>query len=158
MKAQIVSFHCVLKDLLGQVLSSSYNQDVINQLEGDQKLQGLVAGLQNVKEGEKRHFTVPAVDAYGPYNPDLVMSIQRSELVNGEKVRIGSEVLTQIKGSEKPQAFRVTQMKGDTLVLDGNHPLAGQDLVFDIEVVSVRDARREDYEEASFVATEQIIH
>lgn len=58
MKAQIVSFHCVLKDTFGKVLSSSFNQDVINQLEGapssvdDRRLRGLVAGIQNVRKGE----------------------------------------------------------------------------------------------------------
>lgn len=164
MKAQIVSFHCVLKNRLGQVLSSSFNQDVINQLEDgnpaeeSRKLRGLVAGIQNVRKGEKRKFTVSANDAYGPYNPDLVVTVSRSELWMGDRLVIGSEVVSQVEPNGSHQVYHVVQADGETLMLDGNHPLAGQDLVFEIEVVSARDARSDDFEEPFFAATSRYIH
>src|SRR4051812_17212510 len=101
MKAQIVSFHCVLKDKLGQILSSSFNQDVINQVEENNsnntrpKLRGLVEGIQNVHQGEKRQFTVSANEAYGPYDPDLVLKISRSDLFMGDRLEVGSEIVSQ---------------------------------------------------------------
>ncbi len=144
MKAQIVSFHCILKDRLGRVLSTSFNQDIINQLEGDaQNLRGLVAGIQDVRAGERRQFTVPAAEAYGVYRPDLVLSVLRSEIPQTGQVIIGSEVR---RNSDPLRAYRVVQIDGDSLLLDGNHPLAGEDLTFDIEVVSAREARNEDLE------------
>lgn len=152
MKTQIVSFHCVLKNKLGQVLSSSFNKDVINQLakspaaESEQKLRGLVAGIQNVRKGEKREISVPASEAYGLYDPKLVLKISRSDLLNGKKLAVGSQIMTQSTPGNPSQVYRVIEATGNQLVLDGNHPLAGQDLVFEVEVVSVRKARREDFE------------
>jgi FKBP-type peptidyl-prolyl cis-trans isomerase SlyD len=164
MKAQIVSFQCVLKNKLGQILSSSFNQNVINQLEeggsdnSPARLRGLVAGIQNVREGEKRQFMVPAHEAYGPYNPDLVLNVARSDLKQGDRLGIGSEVVGRSGPNAPVQVYRVTQILGDTLVLDANHPLAGQDLIFDIEVISARDACREDFEEPPVVASSRYVH
>jgi FKBP-type peptidyl-prolyl cis-trans isomerase SlyD len=164
MKAQIVSFHCVLKDKLGQVLSSSFNQDVINQLEekhqndADGRLRGLVAGIQNVREGERRLFTVPANEAYGPYNPELVLNILRSDLSMGAQLVMGSEIVLRSGPKNLAQAFRVVEAKRDTLMLDGNHPLAGHDLTFEIEIVSARDARSEDFHDSFLTASSTYVH
>ena len=169
MKAQIVSFHCVLKNRLGHVLSSSFNQDVINQLEesaiaqGSSQLRGLVAGIQNVHKGERRQFTVLAAEAFGAYDPDLVISIPRAELLNAEGAKqglmIGSEIShhPSYRGAKR-RVYRVTQIMGDTLVLDANHPLAGHDLVFDIEVVAARDACREDFEDPVATPSNGYVH
>lgn len=138
---------------MGQVLGSSYNRDVINQLEegasceGRQRLRGLVAGLQNVQHGERRLFTVSAAEAYGLYDPDLVLNVARADLLMGNRLEIGNEIVSRAGPKGAQQIYRVVQIIGDTLVLDANHPLAGQDLVFDIEIVSARDACREDFEE-----------
>lgn len=164
MKAQIVSFKCVLKNKLGQVLSSSFNQDVINQVEvdhasnADPRLRGLAAGIQNVQEGERRQIMVAAHEAYGPYDPDLVVRVHRSELKNGDSLKIGSEVFGRSAPNTSAQAYRVTEIVGDTLVLDANHPLAGQDLIFDIEVTSARDACSEDFEQPLVAASGRYIH
>ncbi len=149
MKAQIVSFHCVLKDKLGRVLSSSFNRDVINQLEAGASmegpgLRGLVAGIQNVREGEKRRFTVSAEEGYGPYLPDLVVYVPRSELRKGDRLVVGNEVVGKASPEDPKHVYRVVQARPDMVVLDGNHPLAGQELVFEIEVVSARDAEKDD--------------
>ena len=153
MKAQIVSFHCVLRDKLGQVLGTSFNQDVINQVEKAAARQpgsmhGLVPEIQNLTAGEKRQFTLLAQDAYGPYEPDLVVRVARSELKGGHRMAVGAEVVGRNGPEGSMAAYRVTRVEGDMLVLDANHPLAGVDLIVDIEVVSARDACREDFEEA----------
>lgn len=164
MKAQIVSFHCVLKDKLGQVLSSSFNQDVINQVEegasgeNDQRLRGLVAGIQNVRQGERRQFTVPANDAYGPYDPALVVSVPRADLSEGHQLMIGSEVVGASGPHGRQRTYRVVETTGDMVVLDGNHPLAGHDITFDIEVVSARDACGEDFGEPVFAPAGRLLH
>ena len=164
MPAQIVSFHCVLKNKLGQVLSSSFNQDVINQLDGSnpsdqrERLRGLVAGIQNVSPGEKRQFTVSANEAYGPYNPDLVLNLSRLDFTMGDRIVIGSEIVNPTEPNSAKQVYRVVQINGDSLVLDANHPLAGHDLTFEIEVVSARDACNEDFEETFFASPSRFVH
>lgn len=161
MKAQILSFHCVLKNKLGQVLSTSFNQDVINQHEAGTdsiRLSGLVSALQNVTPGELRKFSVPASQAYGPYDPKLVLTIRRGDLAKGRELEIGSEIDLRSDRDGQMQAFRVTLIKGDLLTLDGNHPLAGHDLTFEIEVVAARDARDDDFEEPFLAATNTYLH
>lgn len=163
MKAQIVSFHCVLRNKLGQVLSTSFNRDVINQLEaepgGSNRLCGLAAGIQNVQPGEKRQFMVPAEDAYGPYIPSLSMTLKRSELpLRGRSLQIGSEIeLTDCQQGRK-RKFRVVKLRGDLVELDANHPLAGLDLLFDVEIVSAREACLEDYEDVTSESPGQFLH
>ena len=155
MKAQIVSFQCIVRDRLGKILSSSFNEEVINQLNGvlpganDPWLRGLVTGIQNVHAGERRQLNVPASEAFGHYDPNLVLRVPRAELAKSEGLVIGSELMRQAGPGRPKRAYRVTQIQGENLVLDGNHPFAGQDLVFDIEVVAARDACPADFEEAS---------
>src|SRR5689334_21876398 len=126
MKAQIVSFRCILKNKLGQIVSSSVNNDVINQLEeGTETLKGLVAGLQDVRAGEKRQIFVPADQAYGLYDPGLVIEVPRNQLVRGKHLELGNEILTQCTADGHVRTFRVINAVEDSVILDGNHPLAG---------------------------------
>lgn len=86
------------------------------------------------------------------------MNVRRSELLKGEDLVIGSQVTTHSRSFGSTHVFRVVKIDGDKLVLNGNHPLAGQDLIFNIEVVSARDARQEDFEEPMFTASEHVLH
>ena len=160
MKAQIVSFHCVLKNKLGQVLSSSFNQDVINQLESEGgRLKGLVDGLQNVTQGEKRQVAVSAGEAYGLYDPKLILEVPRAELALGHRLVLGNEVARQASANHgESRMFRVIRTSDLSVTLDGNHPLAGQDLIFDIEVVSARDAIEEDFEPPVLFQSDEYLH
>lgn len=146
MKAQIVSFRCILKNKLGQIVSSSVNNDVINQLEeGAKNLKGLVAGLQDVRAGEKRQIFVPADEAYGHYDPQLVVEVPRSQLLRGESLGVGDEILGQCTIDGHIRTFRVINALEDAVILDGNHPLAGQDLTFEIEITAAREAVKDDF-------------
>lgn len=150
MRPQIISFHCVVKNRLGQVLSTSFNQDVINQ--NDLKtnhLNGLVNGLQSVSVGEKRRISVPASQAYGSYDPMLSVEVRRSELEFGDRLQIGHQIFRPDPRSSENKIYRVVQANSETIVIDGNHPLAGNDLVFEVEIVSAREAQADDYVESS---------
>lgn len=140
MKAQVVSFHCVVKNKLGQVLSSTFNHDVVTaHAEGDKHfLGGLVEGLQDLREGEKRRISVSAERAYGFYDLEKVIECS-AECLRGRSAVVGESVNCMFKG--RPTLFRLVAKKGDRITLDANHPLAGQDLVFEIEAVSAREAR-----------------
>src|SRR4051812_29727390 len=113
MKAQIVSFNCVLKNKLGQVLSSSFNRDVINQLEedardvGNPRLRALVEGIQDVRAGERRRVAVSAEEAYGPYDPALVLHLSRSEIQISERLAVGSKLAIQSDHHDPEQIYRV---------------------------------------------------
>jgi FKBP-type peptidyl-prolyl cis-trans isomerase SlyD len=147
-KPQVVSFHCVMKNRLGQVLSSSFNRDVVNRHDvGRERLPGLVDGLQSVRAGEKRTISLAASEAYGRYDPGLVVEVRRSTLEYSDQLALGSQVMRRSGRTGQMRLFRVTELSGALATLDGNHPLAGQDLVFEVEVISARDARAEELDE-----------
>lgn len=170
MKARVISFNCVLRDPLGKVISSSFNHDVLarapekrtskqspseealvgvttspqaSHFDFHEPLQGLVEGLQGLKKGEKRQIFVSAESAYGFYDPDLVMQVSRRKFPQGEFLEVGFQVVAQAKDGEC-RVFRVIDADGSTVTLDGNHPLAGQDLCFDVEATATRDATAEE--------------
>ena len=140
MRVQIVSFRCVLKNKLGQFISSSVNQEVVTTASHDDEdaiLPDLVEGLRGLKKGQKRKINVAAERAYGFYDPKLVVEVSRTEIPRGRQLRAGDSVKGNFAG-EGRMAFRVVSATSAYVMLDGNHPLAGQDLVFDVEVTSSR--------------------
>jgi FKBP-type peptidyl-prolyl cis-trans isomerase SlyD len=137
MKAQVISFNCVVKTKLGRFISRTVNHDVLSVAHPDQTiLLGLNEGLQNLKEGERRRIDVPAARAYGFYDPEKVISCARESVK--DSVSVGDQVPGRLHG--KKTMFRVISMSPEEVVLDANHPLAGQDLVFEIEALDVREA------------------
>src|SRR4051794_34112993 len=109
MKAQIVSFHCVLRDRVGKVISSTFNNEVLTCTDGQGKLlRGLAEGMENLKKGEKRQITLPADQAYGFYDPELVIKVSRKGIVQGDNLQLGNQIITQAKDGEL-KIFRVIQ-------------------------------------------------
>lgn len=158
MGAQVVSFRCVLKNRVGQILSSTVNQDVITFSEGqEQILKGLANGLKNLTKGEKRQIRLPAEQAYGFYDLALVIRRTRSQIVGGGALRVGDEV-PHPSWEGRPRVFRVVQTDGQSLVLDGNHPFAGEDLIFEIEATEARDATPGELAESRTSVGEPLLH
>jgi FKBP-type peptidyl-prolyl cis-trans isomerase SlyD len=153
MKAQVVSFHCVLKNKLGQILSTSSNLDVLTSTSTpDAPLQRLTEGLQGIRSGEKRRIFIPAEQAYGFYRLDQVIKMPLEDFSNppklGEHLRLSSE----------SPSYRVTEIKSDQVTLDGNHPLAGQDLIFEIEAIKARPALPEEIGQPDLVTDTSMFH
>lgn len=152
MDEQIVSFHCILKDRLGRVISSSFNQNVSTGT-GDAEgfLPGLARGMRNLKKGERRRILLSAEEAYGFYDPAKVVEVAIEDIQGPETVQLGDVV----RLSTAEANYRVTGLTGEVATLDSNHPLAGQDLVFEIEATEVRAPTLEDEDDttASVIAT-----
>lgn len=148
MNAQIVSFHCVVKDQMGRVISSTFNQDVLTYDENQKDLLvGLVKGLQNLSKGEKRRIVVSAKEAYGFYDPRQVLKCSRENLTRSKVLSLGDKVMLANDGDR--QVYRVTEILGDHVTLDANHPLAGQDLIFEIEATAARAATKDEMSQSS---------
>lgn len=157
MKAQVISFRCVLKTKLGRFISATFNHDVITlpNAQDPKVLAGLVEGLQDIKGGERRRINVGAERAYGFYDPDKVVTCSRDEW--GERrLRLGDKVKVDLNG--RPALCRVTALTADEVTLDANHPLAGEDLVFEVEAVDVREARPEDFPDSPATETQGLLH
>lgn len=156
MRVQVISFNCVLKNKTGQLISSTYNRDVINAVNGPKTvLDGLARGLQDLKKGDKRLITLSAEEAYGLYEPKKVILFPKSKLP--KTVRVG-EMITIASKSGHVHTYLVAQIHDYMVSLDGNHPLAGQDLIFEIEAIEARDATPEEIAESVNVVATQMLH
>lgn len=158
MNVQVISFHCLLKNKAGKLISTTYNRDVINSFEGpDSALKGLVYGLQNLKAGEKRTIHLTAEEAYGLYDPKKVIFFPLKKLSKDALLKSGEKISIASK-SGQIRTYRVAQVHGDMVSLDGNHPLAGQDLVFEIEATHVREARADEISDNNNQISTQYLH
>jgi FKBP-type peptidyl-prolyl cis-trans isomerase SlyD len=156
MVPQIISFNCILKNSVGQLISSTYNKDVLTSVNDSQAmLLGLSKGLQDLKAGEKRKIFLRAEEAYGFYDPKKIVYYPRKRL--SKDVRPG-EVITIIGKSGKAKIYKVLGLHTDMVSLDANHPLAGQDLVFEIETLAARKATTEEIESACNDVSVQLLH
>lgn len=156
MNAQIISFNCLLKNKTGQLISSTFNRDVLTMITGEgTMLTGLAKGLQSLKKGERRNIELSAEEAYGLYEPKKVIFFPRNKL--SKLLKVGDSI--SIKGkSGTMRSYRVVDFHGDMASLDGNHPLAGQDLIFEIEALDVREATGVEIEESSNPVSNQMLN
>lgn len=145
MKQKVVSFHYTLKDKAGTVLDSSSGDDPLSYLEGvGQIIPGLERQLQGAKVGDKKSVQVSAAEAYGEHDKDLIVEVPRNVIPKSD-VQVGDQFHAQGEDGE-PRVVVVTAVGDKTVTVDGNHPLSGQDLHFDVEITEVRDATEEEIE------------
>lgn len=143
MSRNVVTFHYTLRDPQGRLLDTSAGGQAISYLEGaGQIIDGLDEALRGVAAGAKQTVQVPAAKAYGEHDESQVQRVLKAllpvegELNPGDQFRAGDDQFAPI--------VRVVSVDGDEVLLDANHPLAGIDLTFDVEVVSVREATEEE--------------
>ena len=155
MGVQVISFKCLLKNKLGQVISTTYNREVIT-VSSDKTplLPGLAKGLQNLKKGEKRKILLLAEEAYGLYDPKKVIFFPRNRI---PKHHLVGESITIVGKSGKNRSYRILKFHDDLVSLDGNHPLAGQDLTFEIEALDARDATHQEIAD-TVPDSDQLLH
>ena len=156
MSIQIISFNCLLKNKTGHLISSTYNREVLNAIDNESDLlRGLIQGLQNLKKGDKRSINLTAKEAYGFYDPKKVILFPKKKLPKNLKA---GDPVSIVGKSGNIHSYKVLQMHDDMVSLDANHPLAGQDLVFEIEALDARDATAAEIEASSNVVTDQLLH
>lgn len=151
MKAQIVSFHCHVMSKTGQTISKSTNREVLTAIDSTSTvLRGLNKYIQDLKKGEKRSISLSAEEAYGFYDPKKIIFFPKNKLP--KHLLVGQQVSI-VGKSGTVREYKVVHIHQDMVSLDGNHPLAGQDLVFEIETLDVRDATQEEIADSTIVVT-----
>lgn len=140
---RVVSFHYTLRDPSGRVLDSSAGGDALTYLEGaGQIIDGLDEQLRDVAAGVKARVQVPAAKAYGERDPGQVHRVKRGMLPIEGDLSVGDQFQTDT--DRFAPVVTVAAIEGDEVLLDANHPLAGVDLTFDVEIVSARAASAEE--------------
>jgi FKBP-type peptidyl-prolyl cis-trans isomerase 2 len=121
----------------GSTFDSSEGRDPLEFVVGSgQIIPGLDAAIPGLTVGDKKEVNVPCQEAYGPINPEMRQAIPREGIPDDVPLEIGIQLQMQ---SPEGQVLPVTVVEMDeaTVTLDANHPLAGQDLIFNIEVTSI---------------------
>jgi FKBP-type peptidyl-prolyl cis-trans isomerase SlyD len=139
----VVSIHYTLKGDGGEVIDSSVGGEPLAYLHGHGNLvPGLERELTGKNAGDKLQVKISPADGYGEYDPQLVQRVPRRALKGVGDVRVGMRLHAQTDHGPKP--VTVTQITGDMVTLDGNHPLAGKNLNFEVEIAAVRAATEEE--------------
>lgn len=141
--ANVVTLHYTLRDPEGRVIDSSSGGEPITYLEGaGQVIDGLDEALRGVAAGSRQRVSVPAARAYGAHDPSQVQRLPRAQIPFAGDINVGDRFQT----DTDPHAPVVTVVAADeeSVTLDANHPLAGMDLDFDVEVLAVREATSEE--------------
>lgn len=141
---RVIAFNYILKNKQGELIDASEPNQPMPFLVGHQQIiPALETVLVGLTEGEKRNVQLAAQDAYGEFREDMLMEVPKEELAH-LKIEIGSHLQLQLQNQVR--VVRVAKMSDSHVTLDGNHPLAGVDLVFDVEVVLIREATQEELE------------
>lgn len=99
-------------------------------------IKGFDDGVTGMVVGDKKTIQIPFNEAYGPRNPDMVIEMPKDRFPEDMKIEIGMPLMMS-DGSGQNFQVTVTDIKEEAVTLDANHPLAGQDLVFDLELVEI---------------------
>lgn len=133
-----VSFHYTLTNPQGVELDSSRGEEPLVYLHGAGNIiAGLEAALAGKSVGDTFNVTIAPADAYGELVPDMVQVVSK-KMFDGMDVEVGMQFHADV--SHGAGIITVTEIDGDDVTIDGNHPLAGETLIFDVEVVDVRPA------------------
>ncbi len=136
MSARHFSFHYTLRNAAGQMLDTSRGGEPMSCIEGaGQIIEGLERELQAMVAGENRLVVVPPALGYGARDEALLQKIPRARLPVDE-LRVGDQFQT--APDRHAPVVKVIAIEGEDVWLDANHPLAGQVLHFDVELVAVR--------------------
>ncbi len=140
---QVVSIHYTLRDESGAVIDASTAGEPLAYLHGHGNLiPGLERELTGKRAGDKLQVSIAPADGYGEYDRELVQSVPRRSLRGVPNVQVGMRL--QAQTPQGPRAVTVTHLRGDMVTLDGNHPLAGKTLNFEVEIAAVRAATDEE--------------
>lgn len=130
-----VHYHGRLTD--GSTFDTSEGREPLSFTAGaGQVIKGFDDAVMNMAPGEKKTVQIPVHEAYGERNEDMIMDYPKSDFPADLSPELGMELQM---GDDHGNVFPVVivNVTDDMVTLDGNHPLAGQDLVFEIELVTI---------------------
>ncbi|MFZ1756076.1 MAG: peptidylprolyl isomerase [Caldilineaceae bacterium] len=144
-KNSVVAFAYTLTDDDGAVIDSADTQNPLAYLHGhSQLIPGMEKALGGRDVGDQFSIDLLPEEAYGVYDENLTGAVPHSAFEGVDKVEVGMQFQMEFPGGLK--VVTVTDVDPQHVTVDGNHPLAGETLHFDIEVVSIRPATKDEIE------------
>jgi FKBP-type peptidyl-prolyl cis-trans isomerase SlpA len=134
----VVRVHYTGKLANGDVFDSSVDKEPLEFTMGEgQIIPGFEKGLMDMAVNEKKTVEIPMADAYGPHSEELIQDVPKAELPAEVKPEVGMQLMSKLPdGREIPLV--ITEVAEDKITVDANHPLAGKDLTFDLELVEIK--------------------
>lgn len=121
----------------GETFDSSEGRDPLEfEVGSGMVIKGFDDGVTGMEPGEKKTINIPFADAYGPHNPEMIVEMPKDRFPEDMELELGMPLMM---SNNQGQQFQVTvtEIKEENVMLDANHPLAGKDLVFDLELVEI---------------------
>tara|TARA_Y100000588_G_scaffold316329_1_gene344863 strand:- start:96 stop:659 length:564 start_codon:yes stop_codon:yes gene_type:complete len=144
-KNKVVVMEYTLTGSDGTVLDTSDGQEPLAYIQGiGSIIPGLEVALEGKTAGYQRQVTVQPENAYGVRDDSLMQTISREQFEGVDDLEVGMQF--EAKDDEGEQIVTVVKLEDETVTVDGNHPLAGEILNFNVNVVDVRDATPEELE------------
>ncbi|MFD0837087.1 peptidylprolyl isomerase [Mariniflexile aquimaris] len=122
----------------GQIFDSSLDREPLEITLGQGMLiPGFEKGVVNMKVNEKKTITIPVAEAYGEVQKELFHEVKREQLPQDMTPEVGMGLASRNPDGSEVQ-FRIAEVHAEHIIIDANHPLAGQDLTFDLELVEIK--------------------
>ncbi len=142
-KNKVVAIDYKLTDSQGQLIDSSEQHGALYYIQGNgDLLPALEAQLEGKKAGDNVKTKIAAKDGYGERNDSLCQEVPRAQFENAANLQVGMQF--EVETEHGDIVVAVTKIEGDNVTVDGNHPLAGMELNFDVTVKEVREASAEE--------------
>ena len=126
----------------GETFDSSQGGEPLEFTVGSgQVIKGFDEGVKGMQRGEKKTVEIPVGDAYGEKNNEMIFEFPKEQFPNDMNPEVGQQLMMS-NGPAQSFPVTITEIKENFILLDANHPLAGQDLIFDLEVVEIVPASR----------------
>ncbi|MEW5797496.1 MAG: peptidylprolyl isomerase [Bacteroidota bacterium] len=136
---KVVSINYTLRNDQGEILDSSDGREPLAYIHGmGNIIPGLESQLNGKSAGDSLKVSVAPIDGYGEYDLAQVVQVSRSQFEGVPELKVGMQFTA--SSPEGNQIVTITNINDDTVTVDGNHPLAGKTLHFDVTVVDVRNA------------------
>ncbi|GAL68897.1 FKBP-type peptidyl-prolyl cis-trans isomerase [Jejuia pallidilutea] len=133
-----VKVHYTGKLSNGQVFDSSLEREPLEITLGKGMLiPGFEKGIIAMEVNEKKTINIPVEEAYGEVNKELFYDVKKEQLPPDMTPEVGMGLASKDENGREIQ-FRVAEVKEDHIVVDANHPLAGHELIFDLELVEIK--------------------
>jgi FKBP-type peptidyl-prolyl cis-trans isomerase SlyD len=142
----VVTMNYTLTDEKGIVLDTSSEAGPLAYIQGiGQIIPGLEKALDGKEKGEKLQVTIAPEDGYGQRSDEMTQTVPKTEFQDAEQIQVGMQFEVETEDAGK-MLLTVIEVNDTEVTLDGNHPLAGVTLNFDVEIMDVREATKEELE------------
>lgn len=133
-----VSVHYTGKLADGTIFDSSVDREPLGfQLGRGKVIPGFENAIIGLNQGDKTSVTIPSDEAYGAYNKDLVLEVDRGQIPANVDLKIGL-VLESVQDDGRRIPMTIIKLTDSLVTMDANHPLAGKELLFEIELVQIK--------------------